>query len=66
MKPWNIHSLQSALEADLLACQTPFERAMCKTIGGKEIREFAENMSRYRKLTPGETAIAEKYGYRAA
>jgi len=63
---WNIKQLKAALDADLDACRTPHERMTCRAIGGKEIREFAENMSKHRALTPAEIAIASMFGFTAA
>lgn len=65
MKPWSVRQLKEKLNNDLSACNTNFERSMVVAIGGKEIREFAEQLAAIRKLTPGEIAIASKYGYKA-
>lgn len=35
-----------------------------RALGGKEIREKAAEWSAIRKLTPGELAIAQEFGYR--
>lgn len=64
MKAWNLKQLADALTADLAQCHTNLERSMVKAIGGKEIRERAEEIAATRKLTPGEYAIAARYGYR--
>lgn len=61
---WTVKQLEVALQEDLTKCHTDFERAMCKTIGGKHIREMAELWSKERKLTPVEVAIAQKYGFK--
>lgn len=63
MKAWNIKQLNEAMQKDLESCGTDFERSMVKAICGKEIREKAIELSRTRKLTPFEIAIAEQYGY---
>jgi hypothetical protein len=63
MKPWTIKQLNDAMQNDLMACQTDFERSMVKAICGKEIREKAIEWSKTRKLTPGEVAIASQYGF---
>ena len=65
MKPWTVGQLKEKLNNDLLACNNDFERSMVVAIGGKEIREFAEQLATIRKLTPGEVAIASEYGYKA-
>ena len=64
MKAWTIKQLREAMENDLLLCNNAFERSMVKAIAGKEIREKAEEWAKIRKLTPGEQAIAEEFGYR--
>ena len=64
MKPWSIRQLKEKLNSDLLSCNSNFERYMVITISGKEIRQFAEELSAVRKLTPGEIAIASEYGYK--
>lgn len=64
MEAWTIKQLQDAMDRDLAACQSEFERANVKAICGREIREKAIAWARVRKLTPGEIAIASKYGYR--
>lgn len=61
---WNVKQLEDLLQEDLTRCHTDFERMMCKTIGGKHIRETAELWSKERKLTPAEVAIAQKYGFK--
>jgi hypothetical protein len=63
-KPWNLKQLADALARDLQTCQSSFERGMARAIAGKEIRERAYEIAATRKLTPGEIAIAEQYGYR--
>lgn len=65
MKPWNIKHLQRGLEDDLKACNNNFEKSMVIAIGGRGIREFAEELSKTRKLTPAEIAIAAQYGYKS-
>ena len=64
MKAWNIKQLYEALQKDLLACNTDFEKSMCKAIGGKQIRESAIEFAKTRKLTPIEVAIAQEFGYK--
>lgn len=54
------------MDDDLKACSNKFERTMVKTICGKEIREKAVEFAKTRKLTPGEVAIAQRFGYRGA
>lgn len=64
MQAWNIKQLYVALQNDLQQCNNAFERSMVKAIGGKEIREKAEQWSKDRKLTPVEVAIAKEFGYK--
>ena len=64
MQAWNIKQLYAALQNDLQQCNNAFERSMVKSIGGKEIREKAEQLSKERKLTPVEVAIAKGFGYK--
>lgn len=64
LQAWNIKQLAAALEEDLQQCNNAFERSMVKAIGGREIREKAEQWTRERKLTPAEVAVAREYGYR--
>ena len=64
MQSWNIKQLYEALQKDLQACNNAFERSMVNAIGGKEIREKAEEFSKNRKLTPIEVAIAQRFGYK--
>ena len=64
MKAWNIKQLKTALDTSLLSCHTKHEIIMCKAIAGKEIREKAVELSRTRKLTPAEIAIAAEFGYK--
>lgn len=64
LTPWTVKQLEEALQRDLGMCQTQHERIMVKAIGGKEIREKAQEWAKVRKLTPAEVAIAQKYGYR--
>lgn len=59
LTPWNIKQLYQSMMEDLNACQTDFERQMCKTICKKEIREKAKEFKKTRKLTPVEIAILE-------
>ena len=62
LKPWTVTQLYHAMQEDLAMCNDSFERGNVKAICGKEIREFAESLDR--KLTPGELAIAQSFGYR--
>ena len=64
LQAWNIKQLQAAMAEDLLQCNNDFERSMAKAIGGREIREKAEQWSKERKLTPIEVTIARAYGYK--
>lgn len=61
---WNIKQLQDAMIEDLQQCNNAFERSMVKAIGGREIREKAEQWAKERKLTATEVAIAREYGYK--
>ena len=63
MQSWNIKQLHEAMQSDIQQCNNAFERSMVKAIGGKEIREKAEQWSKERKLTPMEVAIAAEFGY---
>lgn len=64
MQAWTIKQLKEKLIADLALCTTAHEKIMCNAIGGKEIREKAEEWAATRKLTPIEFAIAQDHGYR--
>ena len=64
LQAWNIKQLKDAMVEDLQQCNNAFERSMVKAIGGREIREKAEQWARERKLTPIEIAIAREYGYK--
>jgi len=64
MNAWTIKQLKEALDRDLNQCISPMERANCRAIGGKEIREKAQEWSKTRKLTPLEVAIAKQFGYK--
>jgi hypothetical protein len=63
-RAWNIKQLKERMDGDLAMCHSQFERNMVKAISGKEIRELAEQISATRRLTPGETAIAQEFGFR--
>lgn len=65
MTAWNLKQLKDAMNQDLLMCHTTLEKTMCRVVCGKEIRERAYEIAAVRKLTPGEVAIASKFGYRA-
>lgn len=62
-KPHTLHTLHTALQNDLSLCHTEHERIMVTTIGGKEIRELAQQLATRRRLTPQERLIANNYGY---
>ena len=64
MKTWNIEKLQEKLKEDLNLCTTNHEKIMVKAIGGKEIREFAIELAKSRKLTTREIFIASNYGFK--
>ena len=64
MQSWSIKQLHEAMQSDIQQCNNAFERSMVKAIGGKEIREKAEQWSKERKLTPMEVAIAAEFGYK--
>lgn len=64
MQAWNIKQLYVAMQNNLQQCNNAFERSMVKSVGGKEIREKAEQWSKERKLTPIEVAIAKEFGYK--
>lgn len=64
MQAWTIKQLHNALILDLRKCNSKFEQTMVKAIGGREIREKAQEWAKKRKLTPAEVAIASVYGYR--
>ena len=64
MQAWNIKQLYEAMQSDIQQCNNAFERSMVKAIGGREIREKAEQWSKERKLTPIEVAIAKEFGYK--
>ena len=64
LQAWNIKQLQAAMVEDLQQCNNAFERSMVKAIGGKEIREKAEQWAKERKLTPAEVTIARECGYK--
>jgi hypothetical protein len=62
--PWTLHQLKEAMQNDLRQPGlTDFERCNIKAICGKGIREQAQRFSAERKLTPGELAIAQQFGY---
>jgi hypothetical protein len=60
---WNIKQLRAKMDDDLAMCHSQFERTMVKAISGKEIRELAEKIATTRRLTPGEAAIAQEFGW---
>ena len=62
---WTIKELErSLIEESLPMCNSDFERCNLKAIHGIEIRRLATYWKNKRKLTPGEVAIAEKYGWK--
>lgn len=62
---WTIKDLERSLnEESLPMCNSDFERCNLKAIHGIEIRRLATYWQSKRKLTPGEVAIAEKYGWK--
>ena len=65
MKNWNLKQLKISLLQDLNKCNTQLERDCCKAIGGKEIINKAKDITKTRKLTPGEASIASQFGYKA-
>lgn len=62
-KPWTIKQLYDAMQEDLKRESCGCIRANIEAVCGKEIREKAYEWEKIRKLTPGEVAIASKYGY---
>lgn len=65
LEAWSIKQLKEAMTHDLANCQTDSQRDEVKAFCGNEIKKKAEEFSRIRKLTPGEIAIAEEFGYNA-
>jgi len=62
---WTIKSAErDYLERALPMCHTDFERCNLKAIHGIEQRRLANYWQSQRKLTPGEIAIAQKYGWK--
>jgi hypothetical protein len=62
---WTIKDLERAyLEQSLPMCNSDFERCNLKAIHGIEQRRLADYWQSKRKLTPGEVAIAQKYGWK--
>lgn len=57
MNDWTVKQLKLKMDEDLNNCHTDLERQMCRTICTKEMREFAESLTR--KLTPGEQSILD-------
>ena len=64
MEAWSIRHLNRAMMNNLAQCQTEFERINVRAVCGREIRQKADEWSRIRKLTPGEVAIAESFGWK--
>ena len=65
MTAWNLKQLKDEMNSNLAMCRTSHERLMCRALCGKEIRQRAHELAATRKLTPGETAIAQEFGYPA-
>jgi hypothetical protein len=59
-----IQHLENALQNNLTQCQTQLERDCCKSIGGKEIREKAQELKTQGKLSASAALIASKYGFK--
>ena len=56
-REWTLTGLNQEMKKDLLKCNTDFEKAMCKTVCKKEIKEKAFEIQKHRKLTPGEISV---------
>ena len=54
---WTLTGLYRAMLDDLKACNSDFERNMCRAICGKEIKGKAIEIRAMRKLTPGEESV---------
>ena len=63
---WTLTAMKRAMLADLQACHTDTERQCCEAVCNIEIRTRAGELASQRRLTPGETAIAETAGWRRA
>ena len=62
---WTIKDSERAyLEESLPMCRCDFERANLKAIHGIEQRRLADYWKAQGKLTPGDIAIAQKYGWK--
>jgi len=62
---WTIKDAErDYLERALPVCHTDFERCNLKAIHAIEQRRLADYWQSKRKLTPGEIAIAQKYGWK--
>lgn len=62
---WRIKDAErDYLERALPMCQTDFERCNLKAIHGIEQRRLADYWKAQGKLTPGDIAIAQKYGWK--
>jgi len=62
---WTIKNAErDFLERALPMCNNDFERCNLKAIHGIEQRRLADYWQSLRKLTPGEIAIAQKYGWK--
>lgn len=60
---WTVTQLERDLPRLLADATTDHERATIRALHGREVRQAAERYARQRKLTPGELAIAQQYGY---
>lgn len=62
---WTIKDTERAyLEIDLPMCYNEFERITLTAIHGIEQRRLADHWKAQGKLTPGDIAIAQKYGWK--
>lgn len=60
----SIPELEIHLKESLEMCHTQLERDCCRAIGGRGIRERAQEIRKTRSLTNYELNIAQKFGYR--
>jgi len=60
----SIPELELHLQESLQMCHTKLERDCCAAIGGRGIRERAQEIRKIRTLTSYELRIASRYGYR--
>ena len=59
LEPWNIVQMKQELNCALHACSNGFERGNCEAIARIEIRNKAREITKYRKLTPGEQSVLD-------